>query len=251
VPVRAPTHTGYRATRRFTAVDGLRGVAIFLVIAYHVDPDGFGLRGLEGITAFLLLSGFLLTTLSLREEARFGRLSVRAFYARRAFRILPASVLVLAATCVLVIGLGIGGTSEPFIDAPPYHLTYTNEFASTDTVPMSPFAHSWSLGIQEKFYVVRPGAGFVIWRTVRRRVLGSLVVLVLAVTLRVVVGELWVTTYGVIMAGCQLAIALHERGGFHWSAGLGCPSAGRSRWRSCSRCTSRPGGCPTRPRRRC
>lgn len=222
----APTHAAYRATKRFTAVDGLRGVAIFLVIAYHVDPHGFGLDGLEGITAFLLLSGYLLTTLSLREEARYGRLAVGAFYVRRAYRILPAYIVVLGGLCVLILGLGIGGAAEPFRDALPYYLTYTNEFSLTDTLPMSRFSHSWSLGIQEKFYVVWPLLGFVLWRTARRRVLGSLGILVLALSLGVLFGELWITTYGVIMAGCLIAIALHERRGFHWFSWLGLPWGG-------------------------
>ena len=82
------THADYLALRRFPALDGLRAIAAVLVVFFHYGgPDW--LQGWAGVQMFFVLSGFLITTLMLREERGTGRVSLSEFYLRRAFRILP------------------------------------------------------------------------------------------------------------------------------------------------------------------
>ena len=82
------THADYLALRRFPALDGLRAIAAVLVVFFHYGgPDW--LQGWAGVQMFFVLSGFLITTLMLREERGTGRISLKEFYLRRSFRILP------------------------------------------------------------------------------------------------------------------------------------------------------------------
>src|SRR5919206_1573592 len=86
------------ARSRFRAdIEGLRGVAVLAVVAYHAGVGGVG-GGFVGVDVFYVLSGFLITGLLWEELQRTGRLRLGAFYARRARRLLPAAVLVLVVT---------------------------------------------------------------------------------------------------------------------------------------------------------
>src|SRR5436305_15046694 len=76
------------------ALDGVRGIAIAIVVAFHAF--GWPAGGTLGVDLFFVLSGFLITTLLLEEHARSGRISIRAFYVRRASRLLPALFALLA-----------------------------------------------------------------------------------------------------------------------------------------------------------
>ena len=101
---RVPTRRARTASDRPAAdhrrdVEGLRAVAVLLVVASHLL--GFPRGGYVGVDVFFVVSGFLITGLLLREHARSGRISLREFYARRVRRLLPAAVLVLAVTNVL------------------------------------------------------------------------------------------------------------------------------------------------------
>ena len=73
------------------------------------------MAGFRGVTIFFVLSGYLITMLALREETRFGRLSLAAFYVRRSFRILPPYYVTLAVYCLLIFGLGVSAPRR----APP------------------------------------------------------------------------------------------------------------------------------------
>jgi peptidoglycan/LPS O-acetylase OafA/YrhL len=83
-------------------IEGLRALAIVLVVIYHVGfawlPGGF-----VGVDVFFVISGFLITSLLVREATRTDRISLKGFYARRARRILPAAALVAVATVVASI----------------------------------------------------------------------------------------------------------------------------------------------------
>ena len=88
----------YRETRFFASLDGLRCFCILLVLWHHSPafvaldrPDGILGRGFTGVDFFFVLSGFLITTLLLREEDRDGRFSLRGFYRRRILRIVPVT----------------------------------------------------------------------------------------------------------------------------------------------------------------
>src|SRR3569832_403014 len=95
----------WRLGRR-PGLDGLRGVAVLLVIAYHAIGDAFPAGGVVGVTAFFVLSGFLITSLLLEERAKAGRGSLRGFYARRARRLFPALAVMLAFAGPVAIASG-------------------------------------------------------------------------------------------------------------------------------------------------
>ncbi len=143
-------------------VEGLRGVAILLVLLFHTGlplPGGF-----VGVDVFFVISGFLITGLLLREQERTGRISFTRFYARRVRRLLPAAAVVLLVTlplAYLVVApldrsavMLDGAASALSVGNVRFALT-TGDYFSSMTTP-SPFLHFWSLGVEEQFYLVWP-----------------------------------------------------------------------------------------------
>ncbi|PWK89237.1 peptidoglycan/LPS O-acetylase OafA/YrhL [Lentzea atacamensis] len=206
------THADYLALRRFPALDGLRAIAAVLVVFFHYGgPDW--LQGWAGVQMFFVLSGFLIMTLMLREERGTGRISLKEFYLRRAFRILPVYFVILLVTAA---GSAIAGTflSNGIGPALKYFLTFTNEFAGA-----SPYGQSWSLGIEQKFYVVWPLVAIALGTVVLRRragaaLLGMLLALVIVSFTVSHSNPGWPLHYFSILTGVLLAIALHSPRGF-------------------------------------
>jgi peptidoglycan/LPS O-acetylase OafA/YrhL len=156
-------------------VDGLRGVAILAVIAFHAFP-GWVSGGFVGVDVFFVISGFLITGL-IADGLERQKFSFAYFYARRVRRLFPALVLVLVAC--LVIGwfellppelaqLGrhvVGGAG--FVA----NFVFWNEAWYFDTVAAAkPLLHLWSLGVEEQFYLFWPLTLVVLWRIARRHV---------------------------------------------------------------------------------
>ena len=100
----------YQDVRYFGSLDGLRCLCILMVLWHHSPanepylPTLFS-RGFTGVNFFFVLSGYLITTLLLREEARKGRFSLTGFYRRRALRILPVYFLAVTVSAVFWIGI--------------------------------------------------------------------------------------------------------------------------------------------------
>src|SRR5690606_19050329 len=90
---------------RYAGLDGLRAVAVALVVVYHLFPPAIA-GGFIGVDVFFVISGFLITSLLLREKATTGRISLRSFWQRRARRLLPAVTVMIAvcATAALFVG---------------------------------------------------------------------------------------------------------------------------------------------------
>jgi peptidoglycan/LPS O-acetylase OafA/YrhL len=133
------------------ALDGLRAVAVLMVMLFHG-----GMRRMPGdlgVTAFFVLSGFLITTLLLREHASTGDLSVRRFYLRRTLRIFPADYVVLAVTLAWELFRGDRRVLGVIGWAAAYLMNYYNALRGH---PVSPYAHAWSLAIEEQFYLLWP-----------------------------------------------------------------------------------------------
>ena len=144
-------------------VEGMRAVAVGLVLAYHAFAHPFT-GGCVGVDVFFVISGFLITGLLLRESSRSGRISVAAFYARRVRRILPAATAVVLATTVaayVLLGFVTGNavataaTWTAVFAANVYFGLLGNDYLGSQ-LPPSPLDHMWSLGVEEQFYVVWP-----------------------------------------------------------------------------------------------
>ncbi|WP_052396829.1 acyltransferase [Kutzneria sp. 744] len=216
------THADFLATRRFTALDGLRAVAAVLVIVFHSGgPSLEWLSGWVGVHVFFVLSGFLITTLALREEFRNGRVSPREFYIRRAFRILPVYFVVLGVTALVYVLRG-QFTSVGFGQVMPFYLTFNGELVGPGRV----FGIVWTLGIEQKFYLVWPllafAAGAFLGRT---RIVATVCLLASMFLLWTLVLPMFVHYY-VILLGCLLAMVMHSKRGFALVRPLTHPVAG-------------------------
>ncbi|WP_229054267.1 acyltransferase family protein [Aeromicrobium sp. Leaf350] len=158
-----------RATIRTTAavrshlpgLDGLRGVAVLLVLAYHAFPSRLP-GGFAGVDVFFVLSGFLITTLLLREKNEHGRVQLGRFWVRRIRRLVPAllAMLVVVTGLTVLVGNDTGaGLRSQVLGA----LTWTSNWIQihqgwsyTDSHLPPLLNHLWSLGIEEQFYLLWP-----------------------------------------------------------------------------------------------
>jgi peptidoglycan/LPS O-acetylase OafA/YrhL len=191
----------------FPALDGLRALSLLLVIGGHTRtrlPIKHYFSGGLGVGIFFVLSGFLITILLLREEFAAGRVSLGAFYIRRAFRILPPYFLTIGV--YLLIGL-IPAQHElraKFLNGLPYFLTLRNEYVPKGLAVA--FTHSWSLSVEEKFYFIWP----LLFLIMLRKFKGRWAVLPITIVPLLVspTGTLPVAYFSLLL-GCCVAIALH------------------------------------------
>jgi peptidoglycan/LPS O-acetylase OafA/YrhL len=146
-------------------IDGLRAISVTAVVAYHVGVPGFG-GGFIGVDVFFVISGFLITTLLLDELRQHGSIDLLTFYVRRARRLLPAFFVVVAATLLLgaFFLLPVYGEQQALARTARAALVYFSNlhFARTtggyfDTSSeLLPLLHTWSLAVEEQFYLVWP-----------------------------------------------------------------------------------------------
>jgi peptidoglycan/LPS O-acetylase OafA/YrhL len=131
---------------------GLRGLAILLVVVFHLGlPVSAG--GPVGVTVFFVLSGFLITSLLATEIRHTGRVNLWAFFERRVRRLLPA--LVVALVVIFAITATVGGTSGVLEDS-LLVVTYMSNWARVGGDGMGLWNHAWSLAIEGQFYVIWP-----------------------------------------------------------------------------------------------
>jgi peptidoglycan/LPS O-acetylase OafA/YrhL len=145
------------------ALDGLRTLAVYAVVAFHGGLDLFG-GGFIGVDLFFVLSGFLVTSVLLDGVEQHGRVRLFRFYARRIKRLLPAAgtcIVLTAAAFVLVAPPAardnvLGGAQGAFLYVANWQFLaeLTDYFAAEDDP--SPFLHFWSLAIEEQFYLLFP-----------------------------------------------------------------------------------------------
>jgi peptidoglycan/LPS O-acetylase OafA/YrhL len=158
-------------------VDGIRAIAILLVVAYHTGlPHLHG--GFVGVDVFFVISGFLITRNLLRERERTGRIALGRFWARRIRRLVPALALVVAVTLVasyfIVPLYQLGDVAKQGAAASLYvsnvlFASQARNYFTTD-ISFSPFLHTWSLGVEEQFYLVWPVLfALATWAVVGRR----------------------------------------------------------------------------------
>ena len=155
-----------RAPTYIPALDGLRAIAILLVVAAHAGLDHV-LPGAFGVTLFFFISGYLITRQLLAGLTRTGRIGFGGFYLRRVLRLLPAGVAYVALSGALYIALGghvsaLGWLSAVFYGANIFDLWVG--YRSTLAVARHPFNILWSLAIEEHFYAVWPPVLAALWR---------------------------------------------------------------------------------------
>lgn len=167
---------------RLRGLDGLRALAVILVIIFHFSPT-WAPGGFVGVDLFFVISGFLITTLLLRERAKHGRISLRGFWVRRARRILPAlaTVVLTCATAALFIGgdvlvkIGrqvLGATTFSY-----NWLAIADGSSYFDSTVAEVFQNLWSLAVEEQFYLLWPLLFLLIIRLRDRRHRVGIVVL--------------------------------------------------------------------------
>lgn len=169
------------ARHLWLGLDGLRGIAVLSVIAFHLSL-GWAINGYVGVDVFFALSGFLITWLLLDEKARTGSIALGGFYARRFLRLYPALVV----TTLAVVALGIAARRvERVLGGALAALAYAANWWINLGGDAALLEHTWTLAIEEHFYLVWPV--LVVLLTAARarfRVLGGvLAVAVLAVLL--------------------------------------------------------------------
>ncbi len=163
--------------RRFRPdVEGLRAVAVVLVVLFHASLPGLH-GGYVGVDVFFVISGFVITGLLLRERSSTTRTSLASFYGRRVRRILPAGTLVIVATVVATY-VALGAVyGNPTAVAARWTAVFLANFhfagIGTDylhaTLPPSPLQNFWSLAVEEQFYLVYP-AIFLVAASIRSAV---------------------------------------------------------------------------------
>lgn len=158
------------------ALDGLRAVAVLLVLVFHLHPAA-AKGGWLGVDLFFVLSGFLITTLLVREYARRGKIDLRGFWSARARRLMPSLVTVLIA--VLAVGAFWTPTARrPALAADVlsttfyvqnWHLLLSDEAYFESNGTPSPLRHAWSLAIEEQYYLLFPLLLLLLARFIHRR----------------------------------------------------------------------------------
>ncbi|MDX3457382.1 acyltransferase [Streptomyces sp. ME02-8801-2C] len=148
-----------RGGGRVAGLDGLRTVAVVLVIVYHVAPGALP-GGSVAVDVFFTLSGFVITRLLIAEYARTGGIGLRRFYRRRWLRLGPALLTMCAVTALLSLALPLPLFDGAWTSAALAAVSVVNLVRAGEAGPYSdltsPLSHTWSLGVEEQFYLAWP-----------------------------------------------------------------------------------------------
>ena len=168
--------------RRVDPLDGLRTLAIAFVVLFHVHVPFFS-GGFIGVNVFFALSGYLITSLLLRERERTARIALGRFWLRRLIRLYPILLAVVVAVVCLWTAIGLYSSSnvDAWTDA-LLALSYSGNIARWIWHrSMGPLAQTWSLAMEEQFYLIwPPTVAFLLAKGIRRKIvlwgLGALIV---------------------------------------------------------------------------
>jgi peptidoglycan/LPS O-acetylase OafA/YrhL len=203
------------------ALDGIRAIAVFLVIFYHLSNERKlpVVPGPLGVLGFFVLSGFLITWLLLKEQEKSGSISLKGFYRRRALRIFPAFYVfwLLAVGSRLVVH---GEGQMPWSQAFGAFFYVSNYFHAIFHPSPDFILHTWSLSAEEQFYLLWP-ITFLLFSTNRRRLMVLLAMVIAAIWVHRV--RLWMVSHAAyyityafdtradaLLVGCLLALLLKE-----------------------------------------
>jgi peptidoglycan/LPS O-acetylase OafA/YrhL len=184
----APTvATPVRRLGHLPGLDGLRGIAVVLVLLYHLEVAGFS-GGFLGVDIFFVLSGFLITSLLLGELHSRRTISLANFWLRRARRLLPAVLVMIAVVVMLaptIAATAQGGLRWDAVTSVGYVVNWrfvvTGASYAAESSDPSMLGHLWSLAIEEQFYVLWPLVVLIGGRSLQRRARPSTRAITLAV----------------------------------------------------------------------
>jgi peptidoglycan/LPS O-acetylase OafA/YrhL len=153
-----------KATRkgRWPALDGLRAFAVLVVVVSHLGIEVFRHKiftaGFEGVDVFFVLSGFLITTLLIKEVDTTNGLDLRDFYARRALRLFPALAMVIVFAVLAAATFAPTDMRHPTFSGLPWVIFYVGNWdtALISRTSLGLLGHTWSLAIEEQFYLLWP-----------------------------------------------------------------------------------------------
>lgn len=142
---------------RIDFLEGLRGIAVVLVVLYHAHVPGIHGAGWIGVNTFFVVSGFIITALLVREHARHGRIAFRNFFLRRFLRLIPALLLMLG-VMALAIRLAMSkGWAKLFLGEAWYAALQIHNWGGIlFPLPSQFLSHAWSLSIEWQFYLAWP-----------------------------------------------------------------------------------------------
>jgi peptidoglycan/LPS O-acetylase OafA/YrhL len=195
----------YLANSHRPAFDGMRGIGFLLVITAHIPSVPlFGyLQGWTAVWVFFAISGYLVTMLMLREEKSHGRVAFGPFLVKRFFRIVPSywvTILIYWLACLTLLP----GDYESFTERLPYFLSFMPEYANANGYSI--FTHSWTVGVELKFYLLLPPIVFLAIKNANWR----FAVTAIAAALLTAVGTFNAQSYCAILFGVMLALALER-----------------------------------------
>jgi peptidoglycan/LPS O-acetylase OafA/YrhL len=202
----ATTIDGTTSARPYApSLDGVRAFCILLTVMNHVETLPFRTNGGIGVDIFFALSGWLITWLLLDERRRTGVFDLSAFYIRRFFRIVPLYALTIVLYIIAAYALKLRGnvvTWAETMTSLPYLVTFMPELRTAAGIS---FGHAWTLGIEEKFYLVWPA---VYYTTRCRPVLALCLALLLALAATVAWNFNGFFLRGYWGLGCGAAMAI-------------------------------------------
>jgi peptidoglycan/LPS O-acetylase OafA/YrhL len=228
---------GARPSQHLAGLDGLRAMAVVLVMLFHLLP-GTTVGGYVGVDLFFVISGFLITGLLVRERRASGRIRLRSFWVRRARRLLPALAVVLLVSSSLALLLGsdvLVGLARQLLGATTFSYNWLDIAGGThyfDDATPELFRNLWSLAVEEQFYLVWPLVvlALLLFRRARTRV--SVVLLIAALSLAAMVTLFTVGAgstrvyYGTdshsfgLAIGAALALVVDARPPSTWATGM-------------------------------
>ncbi len=207
----------YLATDHRPAFDGLRGLGFLLVVTAHVPsvPLFAYLQGWAAVWIFLVMSGYLVTMLMMREQKRAGRIAFGPFLVRRFFRIVPAYWMAILIYWLACYALPPLQEDYPgFMARLPAYLAFMPEYADTDG--FSIFTHAWTVGVELKFYLLFPPVMFLMLKNAKWRFAAAAI----TAALFAAHGAFLSAAYCAVLFGAMLALSLERPRGYPLIASL-------------------------------
>lgn len=199
--------------REIPALNSIRAAAVMLVIMSHFGIDA--INGALGVQMFFTLSGFLITWLLIKENERFGHISFKGFYGRRILRIFPAMYFYIAFGLLILL---VRGREVPWKDIIT-SILYLQNYISFEKETY--VRHTWSLAVEEQFYILWPLAFYALRKNYRNMVWTLVVVTIVSWAVRAsyqlaslrsdsYIYHAFETRMDQLAVGCFLALVLHQ-----------------------------------------